>query len=142
MPLMQRFSLQPLPPFRERLATVKRVADIVEHLHSLPGAVLHGDIKPENLVVRPATLASGTMMQTQILLTDFGSAFIKRTQTAPLATSGVRSTVGYRHPAITTGLVAYEKVRQARGTIQARVLCVLYWRPSSPCRNTTCSASP
>lgn len=130
MPLMCPFPVLPLPPFSERLANVTRVAAIVKHLHSLPSAVLHGDIKPANIVVRPARRGRGDAVSPQLLLADFGSAVLKRTESATPSS-------------VTAGSVAYDKV----GTLFPRKLDSFFLSLSHlltfcRCIMTTCTASP
>ena len=117
MPRMRPFPVHdphgpaPLPPFKERLTCVTRLAAIVRHLHSK--GVLHGDIKPANIVLKPGMHdAQGWEVEPpQLLLSDLGSAILLRTGTVAPATRGDRGTPGYRHRDVAAGTVAYAKVR-------------------------------
>ena len=50
----------------EKLTLCGRIAEILEYLHSRPVPVVHGDLKPENIIVRE---------KCDVILFDFGSAY-------------------------------------------------------------------
>ena len=70
------------------LAYLAQVAEALTHLHSLEPPVIHGDIKPANLI-----LTKGGRVQ----LVDFGLS------SAPNAFRRLSGTVGYRAPELATG---------------------------------------
>ncbi len=70
------------------LAYLAQVAEALTHLHSLEPPVIHGDIKPANLI-----LTKGGRVQ----LVDFGLS------SAPNAIRRLSGTVGYRAPELATG---------------------------------------
>lgn len=92
--LAQRLSTKPLPE-TECVAIAEQVLDILGYLHTRTPAVLHRDIKPDNIVFRP---------DGKLVLVDFGS--VRHLEGSRTHRATLVGTFGYMPPEQLGGTVA------------------------------------
>jgi hypothetical protein len=83
-------------PLHEALAHAISVAGVLEYLADLPQPLIHHDIKPANLIVRPD--------DRRLVLVDFGGAALDTPATAQTPRQENYGTPGYAAPEQYTGL--------------------------------------
>ena len=91
-----------------RIRIAVKIAEILSYLHTLPTPVIHGDLKPENIIISE---------QGEVKLIDFGSAHLL-TKTP----EKIHSTIGCAAPEMMNGKSGLQGDVYAFGMIFARIM--------------------
>ncbi len=108
-------------PLPEVVRYLSQVAEALDHLHRHRPPVVHGDVKPANVIVTPSGRA---------VLVDFGISHRAPVGGSPKPTAGLTGTAGYAAPEVGSGLAATPAADVF--SLAATAFALLTGRPPQP----------